>query len=621
VNDTSSLPDRIGSYRVERILGAGGMATVYLAEREGPEGFRKRVALKVIRSEFARDMRFRAMLVKEAKIAQVLSHGNIVQVFDFGEADGTYFIAMEYVCGWSLQQLLACVTGRVLPVEIALYVTRCLCRALQHANTRRGRDGQPLGIVHRDVSPHNVLLTEDGQVKLTDFGIAHAVDRLSRSLPGTLKGKTGYLSPEQAAGSGAIDHRSDIFSLGTMTYLMLTGTNPLQGDSLRESLRRALEAKFLPPSSIRPELDPRIDTLVLRAVARVVHDRYESAQQWLEALEAHRLAQRDTTDAAQLADFVRAHVGEPEVTPARSLDQALARAIGDGVTSTLDGAGVRSATTPAFDGHHSVQAKSGAEGAVGAAADGVAAAESSESDPQPHPLGMADTAVVAPPNDGGSAAQAAALTDSAAGAASTRQAMVTAGQAQVAAGRRGRRALGLVAALVLVAVGSAGIYLVAAPDEQRPRGHDGPRDRGSLPVQAARGPLSPETGSSAGEDRSGSAGSDGAGSGAGDSRREGSRGVDARVGRPHAGARAADAAVRYPRQPRRQRPRARGELRVNVVPWARVIVDGRTLGDTPQRVQLAAGRHRLVLFNPKLNLRRALSVTIRPGKSTRIERW
>ena len=210
-----------GRYNIVRRVADGGMAEIFLATQLGREGFQKPVVLKRIHSTIYADPQFRNMLIDEAHISMSLTHSNIVQVLDLGVAAGRYFLVLELVDGWDLGRVLqrAATAGTPLPRELGLYVIAEVCRALAYAHGKT--DGQrALGIVHRDVSPQNVLLSEQGEVKLTDFGIAKAMNKREQTGTGVVKGKVAFMSPEQAMGK-PIDARSDLFSLGTMLYLLM----------------------------------------------------------------------------------------------------------------------------------------------------------------------------------------------------------------------------------------------------------------------------------------------------------------------------------------------------------------------------------------------------------------
>ncbi|WP_053231724.1 serine/threonine protein kinase [Sandaracinus amylolyticus] len=219
----------LGPYRIERRLATGGMAEVFVAQRLGPHGFQKRVALKCILPQHARDPDFVAMFIDEARLAAQLEHPSIVQVFDFGEADGALFLAMEFVDGTNVNRLLRAVAANreVVPISAALHIAAEAARALAYAHHLCDESGKPLTIVHRDVSPANLLLTKRGHVKVADFGIARCAQSDHRTDDGHVRGKLGYMSPEQVSGLD-IDGRSDVFTLGTVLAEMLIG-EPLFG--------------------------------------------------------------------------------------------------------------------------------------------------------------------------------------------------------------------------------------------------------------------------------------------------------------------------------------------------------------------------------------------------------
>jgi serine/threonine-protein kinase len=204
-------------YTITRKIADGGTAEIFLAVQRGAHGFEKPVVLKRIFPALYADPQFRNMLVDEAHIAMSLNHTNIVQVLDLGEAEGQYVLALELVDGWTLDAVLrrARALNTAIPPALALYISAEVCRALAYAHAKTDPEGRALGIVHRDISPHNVLLSEQGEVKLTDFGIAKARNRRESSLGNVIKGKIAYMSPEQASG-GELDPRSDLFSVGPM---------------------------------------------------------------------------------------------------------------------------------------------------------------------------------------------------------------------------------------------------------------------------------------------------------------------------------------------------------------------------------------------------------------------
>jgi len=275
-----------GRYTVVRKLANGGMAEIFLASQQGHEGFQKPVVLKRILGSIYSDPQFRNMLIDEAHISMSLTHSNIVQVLDLGLAGGRYFLVLELVDGWDLGQILQrCrATGLPLPSELAVFVATEVCRALAYAHAKRGPDGQPLGIVHRDISPNNVLISEHGEVKLADFGIAKAMNKREQTGTGVVKGKVSFMSPEQALGR-AIDARSDIFSLGTLLYLMLVGIRPFDGSTDLETLLRVQRGDFKTPGRVRPDLLPELARIIERAMRFLPDERYPTADDMLGDLE------------------------------------------------------------------------------------------------------------------------------------------------------------------------------------------------------------------------------------------------------------------------------------------------------------------------------------------------
>jgi eukaryotic-like serine/threonine-protein kinase len=276
---------RTGPYELGERLGSGGMAEVYIARRAGPHGFSKRFAVKVILPQLARDPHFVSMFCDEARICSALSHPNIVQVVDFGESDGELFMAMEFVDGLSLAKLLRAVAsrGERFPLGAALFITHEVLRALAYAHRARDDRGRELGIVHRDVSPGNILIGRAGEVKLTDFGIVRSAYIDRRTYPGELKGKIGYMSPEQALGS-ELDARSDLFTIGIVLAEMLLARPLFPGKNELEILSRIHGADLTMLEMHGTELRPDLLGILRRALQREPKARFESAQEFADAL-------------------------------------------------------------------------------------------------------------------------------------------------------------------------------------------------------------------------------------------------------------------------------------------------------------------------------------------------
>jgi len=275
-----------GRYKIVRKVADGGMAEIFLATQLGREGFQKPVILKRIHSTIYADPQFRNMFIDEAHISMGLSHSNIVQILDLGVGNGRYFLVMEVVDGWDLGRVLqrAAQASTPLPRELGLYVCAEVCRALAYAHGKTGPGGQLLGIVHRDVSPQNILLSEQGEVKLTDFGIAKAMGKREQTGTGVVKGKVAFMSPEQALGK-AIDARSDLFAVGVVLYQLMAGVRPFEAPTDLEVLLRVQKADFKPAHVAAPDLPPHVSAIITRAMQLDPDLRYQSAEEMLTDIE------------------------------------------------------------------------------------------------------------------------------------------------------------------------------------------------------------------------------------------------------------------------------------------------------------------------------------------------
>jgi serine/threonine protein kinase len=271
---------RLGSYTIVRKLAKGGMAEIYLARSVGPEGFEKLVVLKRILPKYAENPRFVQLFLDEAKLAASLDHPHIVHVYDMGRVDGHYFFTMEYVHGQDVRSILrkASRSKHPLPIAIAVQIARTMASALHHAHERKKPDGTSREVVHRDVSPSNILVSYDGAVKLADFGVAKAASSTVRTRTGALKGKVGYMSPEQARGM-PIDRRSDIFSLGVVLWELVSMRRLFKSDNDLATIQAIINTAPPPLSDFRDDCPPELDRIARRALEKDPAARYQSAQQ------------------------------------------------------------------------------------------------------------------------------------------------------------------------------------------------------------------------------------------------------------------------------------------------------------------------------------------------------
>jgi serine/threonine-protein kinase len=293
--------DVFGKYLLHERIGAGGMAEVFRATYSPEGGFEKIVAIKRVLPSYAHDESFLAMFRAEAELCSRFSHPCIVQVLDFGRFGETYFLAMEYVEGAPLQRLLHAWSGRGLPIDAVVSMGVALCEALDYLHQRRGSGGGPLGLIHRDVNPPNILVSLAGEVKLTDFGIARARGSALLTQVGLIKGKPGYLAPEQAAGE-AIDSRVDLFALGTTLWESLVGERLFPSSEVDAMEHVLFERRIPPPSERRADVPPELDQVVMGLLERELSRRTATAGEALTAL--RHLALSSTGGAAALATCV-----------------------------------------------------------------------------------------------------------------------------------------------------------------------------------------------------------------------------------------------------------------------------------------------------------------------------
>lgn len=301
----ASQPKQLGRYELLRRIAAGGMGEIWLARTRGAADFEKTCIIKTILSHLSEEHEFVEKFLDEGRLVVKLVHGNIVPVFDLGQEEDTYYLAMEYIPGRDLREVLKRSKSRkkLMPVEMAMQIISDVCKGLYYAHQKTDEDGRSLQIVHRDISPSNVLISSEGEVKIIDFGIARARGRLSKTVSGRIQGKFCYMSPEQASGK-SLDARSDIFSTGVVLYELLTGFRPFEGESDMESLDLVRNANFDPPSTLRPEISPELDEIVARALAKDPQERFQSAEEMHLELMQELYGTGKAPSARAIADWI-----------------------------------------------------------------------------------------------------------------------------------------------------------------------------------------------------------------------------------------------------------------------------------------------------------------------------
>ncbi|MEZ4368550.1 MAG: protein kinase [Kofleriaceae bacterium] len=292
-------------------LAAGGMARIYIAKTGGIAGFERHVVLKLILPERMHDQNAVGMFLDEARLAASLNHHNVAQVFEVGNDGGVHYLAMEYVHGQDLRALLAKAgsVGRRLPIELGLTIVAAAAAGLHHAHERRAPDGSALNIVHRDISPSNIMLGYDGAVKVLDFGIAKAEARNVETQAGMIKGKFAYMSPEQCRGRD-VDRRSDVFALGIILYEATTQHRCFRADNDFDTMHRVVTGDVIKPSRVVPGYPPALEAVVLKALATDPAQRYQTAGLMLEAIEAYAKQSRTVMSTVTLGRYMHELFGD-----------------------------------------------------------------------------------------------------------------------------------------------------------------------------------------------------------------------------------------------------------------------------------------------------------------------
>lgn len=666
----------IGKYVVRRKIAEGGMAEIYLAAATGPEGFEKEVVIKRIRSFLSTDSDFEQMFIAEARLAARLQHANIVQVFDFDRHGDSFYIAMEYVRGQSLWEVRKRSRALMVPMQPTLvaHIGADVARGLHYAHQYKEK-GKRVGLVHRDVTPHNVLLSWEGAIKLTDFGIAKAGNKLTS--PGMLKGKFAYMSPEQARGED-VDARTDVFALGIVLWEMLTGGRLFEGDSDVAVLRAVQQSAIAPPGRLNPDVPAELDQVVMRALERDADKRFQTAHELERALGSFILRAADSIDDTDLGSFLRRLYAEELADENRERTQSGVRAPADPEAAAAPAQAKREPTavlpgssrskpsappaappSPDEDPFAStaVVKRDGSDAAgsraktmpmrayrtPGDAAQVSAPVPDAPPAPAPVPEPVAAPAAAAPPErtlSDTAVARAKKPEEAAAsvvppappptsppvaapvsaalsapvpaqGPASVSPSVSAPVDAGLAAIVAPRRRMGAVIGGVLAVVAIAGVVAVVLQPGGAGEGTSTP-DAGLVAVVGGEPPMSPTPPPEVAEAASADAGS-------------GQEVVTAEEQDPPEPAVAPVEVVRDPpkppktRQVRGSNENARGVLAMNVTPWANVFIDGVSRGDVSGRREfpLSAGKYVVRFQHPRKTIEKV--VTVRDGKRQYVE--
>jgi serine/threonine protein kinase len=296
--------DRIGPYLLHKKVARGGMAELFLADYVRRDGFKRKVAIKRILPHLAGNKNFIKMFTREARVAALLQHPNVVQIFDYGKIDNAYFIAMEYIDGKNLGEIISALK-QGLPFDVAAFIISQICKGLDYSHSKKDENtGEPFHIVHRDISPQNLLVSYQGEVKISDFGISKARSEPSLTQAGVVKGKMAYLSPEQALGE-PIDHRADIYALGLVFYETLTGKRVYSFKNDIDAIRSIPKMDIKPLSMSVPDIPDELNHIVMKCLEKQKDNRYQSASAVNADLLKFRKEQKLTFDASDLADFMK----------------------------------------------------------------------------------------------------------------------------------------------------------------------------------------------------------------------------------------------------------------------------------------------------------------------------
>lgn len=320
----SSKPIQFGRYELLGLLAKGGMGEVYLARFMGAAGFEKRCVIKKILPDLARNEKFVQKFINEGRTLVSLTHSNIVQIFDMGKVGDEYYLAMEHVAGSDLRNILLTLKAQnaFMPIGIGLYIISECLNGLSYAHRRCNAAGERAQVIHRDVSPSNLLLSTEGEVKLIDFGIAKDDLRQSESLQGVVQGKFAYMSPEQARGE-LLDERSDLFSCGVMMYEILAGDRPFVGNSDLQNLELIKIGNFAKASTLRPQVDAGLESILARALCVEPSERYQTADEFLQAIARYEEAEGVLVRQREVGEYVRGILDASKAVAFHSVDDFL----------------------------------------------------------------------------------------------------------------------------------------------------------------------------------------------------------------------------------------------------------------------------------------------------------
>ncbi len=302
---------RFGKYTLLNRIAVGGMAEVFLARQEGLEGFEKTICIKRIRPHLSSQPNFVQMFLNEAKLAAQLNHPNVVQIYDLGRVNDSYFIAMEYISGRDMSRIIpkAEKAGISFPMIYALRIASNVCEGLYFAHTKGDAYGNPLNIVHRDITPENILVSFSGTVKIVDFGIAKANTQLEQTRAGEIKGKLSYMSPEQCMGH-QLDARSDIFSFGSVIYEWITGYKLFTGENEMAILKSIIDGKIYPPSYFKEDVPEAVERILMKALEKDKTKRYQSAWEMQFDIDTYLASSEFTPSNIHLSNFLKQIFGD-----------------------------------------------------------------------------------------------------------------------------------------------------------------------------------------------------------------------------------------------------------------------------------------------------------------------